>query len=109
MLRDVTGLPTVNKACFLPFYSNAMTSLKTWVVGSIVLDDFYTVYDLSSSTGDLSVGIAPKSPNFDPDSDDGGGGFTPENIKKHAGLIATILIFLGIGCLTCGFIYKKRK
>ena len=105
MLRDVTGLPMVDKACFLPFYSNAGTNPNTWVVGSIVLDSYYTVYDL---TGDLSVGIAPKSPNFDPDIDTGGGGFSPENIRKHGGLRATIIMFVGIGCTTCGLIYKRK-
>lgn len=112
MLRDVTGLAMVDKACFLPFYNSAKTSPNTWVVGSIVLDSFYTVYDLTSETGDLAVGIQQKSPNFVPDTDDGGGGgggITPEDIKRHGALIATIIVFLIIGAMICCFLYKKKK
>jgi hypothetical protein len=66
MLREDTSLVLVQKACFLPFYNNKNTMNNTWVLGSIVMDNYYTVFDLTPADGSVSVGVAKKNPKFDP-------------------------------------------
>ena len=107
MLRDGGSGVGYDYSCYLPFYNTADTSPNTWIVGSIVLDDFYSVYDFTAENGDVAVGLGHKDPSFDYTS--GGGGIIPEHIKKHGAVIATVIIFVIIGLAVCGFIYKKKK
>ena len=41
MLRDGGSGVGYDNSCYLPFYNAAAMSPNTWVIGSIVLDDFY--------------------------------------------------------------------
>jgi hypothetical protein len=66
MLREDTTLGIYDKVCFLPFYNNKDTMNNTWVLGSIVMDNYYTVFDLTPADGSVSIGVAKKNTNFDP-------------------------------------------
>ena len=67
MLREDTSGKMVDNACFLPFYNNKKTlDENEWVLGSIVMKDYYTVYDLSPGDESLSIGIGKKNPTFIP-------------------------------------------
>jgi len=67
MLREDTSGMMVDNACFLPFYNNKKTlDENVWVLGSIVMKDYYTVYDLSPGDESLSIGIGKKNPTFIP-------------------------------------------
>jgi hypothetical protein len=68
MLRDVTRMMFAEGSCFLPFYNNKDTMNDTWVLGSIVLNNYYTVFDLTPEDGSLSIGVAKKNPTFVKDS-----------------------------------------
>lgn len=107
MLRDVNNvIPTSNKACFLPFYTNRKTQPNTWVVGSLVMNNYYTVYDLTPSDGSLSFGIAPKNPKFGEDVHPVD---PPTPLKDHkAALIAVVLTMLILG-LFAFCLYRKHK
>ena len=65
------------------------------------------MYDFTAENGDVAVGLGHKDPSFDYTS--GGGGGIPEQIKKHGGVIATVIIFVIIGLAVCGYVYKKKK
>ena len=64
------------------------------------------MYDFTAENGDVAVGLGHKDPSFDYTS---GGGSIPEQIKKHGAVIATVIIFVIIGLVACGYVYKKKK
>ena len=77
---------------------------NTWVLGSIVMNNYYTVFDLTPADGSLSIGVAKKNPMFiHPYSNT-----IPEVIKKHMVAIAAVVITVLLVCLAGGFLYKRR-
>ena len=74
LLRDSNEVVGVDRACFLPFYTNGDTNKNTWVLGSVVLNDHYLVYDMTAESNLISLGIAKNDPSFVPDKNNGGGG-----------------------------------
>jgi len=106
MLRDGGASPGIyDKSCILPFYQTKMS--KTWVIGNLVLADYYQVFDFTQSSGDLAMGLGLKDPSFDYEA---GGGGLPDKIKEHghyvAIVISCVLIALSIVGCVC---FKKRK
>lgn len=80
MLRDGGPGLGYDHSCVLPFYKIKDAYTKTWVVGSIILEDYYSVYDFTNSNGNIATGLGKKDPTFDYTA--GGGGGPPDNIKK---------------------------
>jgi hypothetical protein len=50
---------------------------QTWVIGSKVLQNYYTVFDMTSEQGKISMGIGLVNTTFDPFGDNSGGGGGP--------------------------------
>jgi hypothetical protein len=97
--------------CNLPIYSSKDLYPGTWILGAVVMQNYYTVFDLSQDSGIIGVGVALKNPKFEPDTDDDGGGgdIIPEHIKTHGTLIAVTLIIVSFICIGVGCYYKKKK
>ena len=103
MLREVRDVvPYAPVACFLPFYSNRATLPNKWVLGSVAMQNYYMVYDLTPADGSLSVGIAPKNPEFGPDS------ILPELAKDHAAVIVSVVAIILVVIGTVIYCRKKR-
>ena len=99
------------EVCLLPFYNNKKTLDKTWVLGGIVLDNHYTVFDLTPTDGSLSVGIARKNPLYVyPQPSAGGGGAKPihDKLKRNIEIIVGVFVIVALG-IFAGVQCQKRR
>ena len=103
----------IGKSCFLPFYNNKLELNGIWRLGSIVMNKYYTVFDMTPEDGSLAVGIALKNPVFVPDTDktpdDGGITPKPEEPQNHTEAIGAVVIILILVILIGACIYKKKR
>jgi hypothetical protein len=111
LLREVEGgLPFSEKACFLPFYA-VDSQDYTWSGGSILMQKYYTVIDMSQPEGGkVTMGFAKQDASFDPfphnHPDDGGNKEAARSVGKIVGIsIGSIIVIAGIGYV----VFKKRN
>jgi hypothetical protein len=112
MLRDdSTGGVTVDKVCYLPFYNNRNALSNTWVLGSIAMQNYYTVYDLTPADGSVSIGVAKKNLTYDYTNFIDDNGNLPEPHKMADRPKVVVVVFIVVFVLAClvGLIFCKKN
>jgi len=84
---------------------------NTWILGTLVSQEYYTYFDLSNPDGNITMGIGNKNPDFMrpiPPSPGPSPSPIPQQIKDNGVVIGLLFAIMVVTCLICCLLYKKR-
>merc|ERR1719183_2189524 len=81
--------------CYLPIYGRRDEVSNKWILGKVVMENYYSVFDLSQKEeGDsITIKMGLKNPNYKKNPNvPGGGGDDDKPINKPKGAKVTVII-----------------
>lgn len=99
--------PSIENFCFIPILKHNFGADNTWYLGSPILNDYYTVFDMSPGSY-LQIGISMKNDesndafyNFEGDA--------PPKPLDEKWIVIGGVIFMALVTMTCICCKKKRQ
>ena len=117
--RKSEGTEQPEQICYLPVYGLKREDQQKWILGKVIMERYYSVFDLSQSeNGDsVKVKMGLKNPKYQIDPVNPGGGGGDDDNKPHppetsqAIKVTVIVISIVVVIATLALLYTciKRK
>lgn len=101
--------------CYLPIYGLRNEVSTKWIIGKVLMEKFYTVFDLTQKEeGDsITIKMGEKNPKYKKNPDvPGGGGDDDKPINQHKSKVTIVILAIVIVIATLGLLYtciKKKQ